>query len=471
MQQIKNLIKIIMKNFSKLLLVLLITIGYTNIQSQDNNNPWQFSFGINAVDLNADSETEFGEFFDVDENWNVSSGLSMFTLSKYLGDNLSLGLSGSVNSISKFADSYVFINETTYFAGDLMVKYSLSEALNMKKMEPFVGVGLGNTWMDSSSWMTSNASVGMNYWFSDVWGLTAQVDYKVNMSDNGRGNTVMLDEGGTMRYSVGFAVKFGGTDTDGDGIYDKHDACPEVPGLEEFNGCPDSDGDGIQDSEDTCPLLAGSLEYEGCPDSDGDGVSDNKDACPNKAGLASLDGCPDSDEDGIADSKDNCPNVAGPKANKGCPWPDSDGDSVLDKDDDCPSEAGSVANNGCPEIYPSDEALAQLVEYSRTINFAFDSAKFTDGTPPVLDSIVEILMAYPKANFSVEGHCDNKGSKKVNQKISDKRANAVVEYLTNSGIAESRLTARGFGESTPIDSNDTREGRANNRRVEIILVK
>ena len=460
-----------MKNFSKLLLVLLITISYTNIQSQDNNNPWQFSFGINAVDLNADSETEFGEFFDVDENWNVSSGLSMFTLSKYLGDNLSFGLSGSVNSISKFADGYVFINETTYFAGDLMLKYSLSEALNFQKIEPFVGVGLGNTWMDSSSWLTSNASVGMNYWFSDVWGLTAQVDYKVNMSDNGRGNTVMLDEGGTMRYSVGFAVKFGGTDTDGDGIYDKHDACPEVPGLEEFNGCPDSDGDGIQDSEDTCPLLAGSLEYEGCPDSDGDGVSDNKDACPNKSGLASLDGCPDSDEDGIADSKDNCPNVAGPRANRGCPWPDSDGDSVLDKDDDCPSEAGSVANNGCPEIYPSDEALAQLVEYSRTINFAFDSAEFTDGTPPVLDSIVEILMAYPKANFSVEGHCDSKGSKKVNQKISDKRANAVVEYLTNSGIAESRLTARGFGESTPIDTNDTREGRANNRRVEIILVK
>ena len=460
-----------MKNFSKLLLVLLITISYTNIQSQDNNNPWQFSFGINAVDLDADSNTQFGEFFDVDENWNVSSGLSMFTLSKYLGDNLSLGLSGSVNSISKFADGYEFVNDVTYFAGDLMLKYSLGEVLNMQKMEPFVGVGLGNTWMDSESWMTSNASLGMNYWFSDVWGLTAQVDYKLNMSENGRGATVMLDEGGSMRYSVGFAVKFGGTDTDGDGVYDKHDACPDVPGLEEFNGCPDSDGDGIQDSEDTCPLLAGSLEFEGCPDTDGDGVSDNEDACPNKAGLASLDGCPDSDGDGVTDSRDNCPNVAGPKENRGCPWPDSDGDSVLDKDDDCPSEAGSVANNGCPEIYPSDEALAQLVEYSRTINFAFDSAEFTDGTPPVLDAIVEILMAYPKANFSVEGHCDSNGSKKVNQKISDKRANAVVEYLSKSGIAASRLSAKGFGESMPIDTNDTRDGRANNRRVEIILVK
>ena len=201
-----------MKNFSKLLLVLLITIGYTNIQSQDNNNPWQFSFGINAVDLDVDKNTQFDEYFAVDENWNVSSGLSMFTLSKYLGDNISFGLSGSVNEISKFADGLESINNATYFAGDLMLKYSLSEALNMQKMEPFVGIGLGKTWMDSSSWMTSNASLGMNYWFSDVWGLTTQIDYKINMSENGRGNTVMLDEGETMRYSLGFTVKFGGKD-------------------------------------------------------------------------------------------------------------------------------------------------------------------------------------------------------------------------------------------------------------------
>ena len=195
-----------MKNFSKLLLALLITISYSNIQSQDNNNPWQFTFGINAVDLNAD------EFFNVDDNWNVSSGLSMFTLSKYLGDNMSLGLGGSVNKISKFADGAEFINDATYFASDLMLKYSLSEALNCEKMEPFVGVGIGKTWMDSSSWMTSNASLGMNYWFSDVWGLTAQIDYKLNMSENGRGNTLMLDEGESMRYSLGISVKFGGED-------------------------------------------------------------------------------------------------------------------------------------------------------------------------------------------------------------------------------------------------------------------
>ena len=195
-----------MKNLSKLLIAILITFSYTNTYSQDENNPWQFSFGINAVDLNAD------EFFAVDENWNVSSGLSMFTLSKYLGDNMSLGLSGSVNSISKFTDGAEFINDATYFAGDLMLKYSLAETLNCENMEPFVGLGLGKTWMDASSWMTSNASLGMNYWFSDIWGLTAQADYKLNMSENGRGNTVMLDEGETMRYSLGFTVKFGGKD-------------------------------------------------------------------------------------------------------------------------------------------------------------------------------------------------------------------------------------------------------------------
>jgi len=195
-----------MKNLSKLLIAVLITFSYTNTYSQDENNPWQFSFGINAVDLNAD------EFFAIDESWNVSSGLSMFTLSKYLGDNMSLGLSGSVNSISKFTDGDEFINDATNFAGDLILKYSLSEVLSLEKMEPFVGIGIGKTWMDSSSWMTSNASLGMNYWFSDVWGLTAQVDYKLNMSENGRGNTVMLDEGELMRYSLGFAVRFGGED-------------------------------------------------------------------------------------------------------------------------------------------------------------------------------------------------------------------------------------------------------------------
>ena len=111
-----------------------------------------------------------------------------------------------------YTGAFGHVNDVKYFAGDLMLKYSLGEALGCESMEPYVGVGLGNTWMDTSSWMTSNASLGMNYWFSDVWGLTAQVDYKINMSENGRGETSMLDEGGTMRYSIGVSMKFGGSE-------------------------------------------------------------------------------------------------------------------------------------------------------------------------------------------------------------------------------------------------------------------
>jgi outer membrane protein OmpA-like peptidoglycan-associated protein len=311
-------------------------------------------------------------------------------------------------------------------------------------------------------------SAGVNYWFNDVFGLTLMAEAKHNY-DNVGGAT-QIDEGGTMRYSAMFSVKFGGTDTDGDGIYDEHDNCPEVPGLEEFDGCPDTDSDGIQDSEDDCPMVAGLAEYNGCPDTDGDGISDNKDRCPKVAGLAKMGGCPDTDSDGIEDSKDACPSVAGPRGNRGCPWPDTDGDTVVDKDDECPEVPGTVANNGCPEG-PSEEEMAMITELSRDIQFAFGSATFTDGTPPVLDSIVSIILKYPDASFSVEGHTDSVGTKEYNQNLSERRANAVVDYLSSKEVSGDRLNGVGFGENNPIDSNVNASGRSNNRRVEILFVK
>ena len=212
------------------------------------------------------------------------------------------------------------------------------------------------------------------------------------------------------------------------------------------------------------------MEHNGCPDTDGDGLPDNEDRCPKEAGDAKLGGCPDSDGDGIADVRDNCPNEAGPRGNRGCPWPDRDGDSVVDKDDKCPDTPGTVANNGCPEG-PSDADMARITELSRGIKFAFGSATFTEGTPPVLDDIVAIILKYPKSNFSVEGHTDSIGTKGFNQGLSERRANAVVDYLSSRNISASRLSASGFGESMPIDTNINNAGRANNRRVELKFVK
>ncbi len=90
---------------------------------------------------------------------------------------------------------------------------------------------------------------------------------------------------------------------------------------------------------------------------------------------------------------------------------------------------------------------------------------------PILDAMTAIFKEYPEANFSIGGHTDSVGSAKSNQLLSERRANAVRDYLISNGIAADRLTAAGYGEEKPIDSNKTRAGRANNRRVEVNLVK
>lgn len=476
LREILNSKQKIMKKFYSLLLTTLLFFGLSNLQAQDKNNKWQFSFGVNAVDIKADNNTNFSGYFEVQDNWNVAkSPFSMFSVSRYIDNNLSFGVGASFNSISKYAAGLALPDITNdYYTVDAMLKYDLSNAFTIKllsaEFEPFVGVGPGWTWFDEQDGLTGNISLGFNYWFSEVFGLTLMSEYKQNMDNDGMNRAPLLDGGNTMRWSAMLSVKFGGTDTDGDGIYDEYDECVDTPGLEEFNGCPDTDSDGIQDSEDDCPMVAGLPEYNGCPDSDGDGVSDNKDECPEVAGLVEMAGCPDSDGDGITDGKDNCPNEAGDRGNRGCPWPDSDGDTVLDKDDDCPDEPGTVANNGCRE-FPSDEEAARLIKLSKDLSFAFESIEFTDSTPSVLNEIVSIILKYPNSKFDVQGHTDSVGTKAFNQYLSEQRAKAVMEYLISNNILADRLSATGFGEDKPIDSNVSSDGRSNNRRVEIYYIK
>ena len=207
----------------------------------------------------------------------------------------------------------------------------------------------------------------------------------------------------------------------------------------------------------------------GCPDTDGDGVADNEDACPEVFGLKEFNGCPDTDEDGITDAQDECPEVAGPKENNGCPWPDTDGDGVFDKDDECPEVAGPASNKGCPEV--KEEHIKQLNEYGKTILFNTGKSTFQEQSYAVLDNMAKVMNQFPNAKFAIEGHTDSTGSDKINDPLSNDRANAVREYLISKGISASRLSSQGFGSKNPIDDNKTAAGRANNRRTEIKLVK
>lgn len=452
-----------MKNLSRLLFAMLLMLSFSNINAQDENNPWAISLGVNAVDFYPTGEDAplgdyFDEYFNARDHWNILPSLSSLTVSKYFSNGFSFGVTGSINKIESWGDADV--SDLSYYGLDGTVKYSFAKLINSKVVDPYLGVGGGYTWVDEIGAGTLNGALGLNLWFTENIGLTLQSTYKHAFEDYLATH---------FQHYAGLTFKFGGKDTDGDGIYDKDDACPEVAGLAEFNGCPDTDGDGIEDSKDECPNEAGLAEFNGCPDTDGDGIPDNKDNCPTVAGPKELNGCPDADGDGIADKDDKCPNEAGPAANNGCPWPDRDGDGVADKDDLCPDKVGTVANQGCPEV--TEAVQKSLNAYAKTILFDTGKSSIKEQSAEVLQNIIGILKEYPNAKFNIEGHTDSVGSEALNMKLSKERASSVMNYLISNGVASNRLTHEGYGESRPIDSNKTRAGRANNRRVEINLVK
>ena len=476
-----------MKHLNKIFVAVMMVMGLSS-QAQDSNNPWAISFGANAVDTRTSAgggnnwaDRHFSQPFAVKDNWNILPSVSYLSVFRSIGDNFSFGLTGSVNKIDKYvnfrpsaanndARGMVVTNpgDLMYYGIDATVRYSFMSAINSKVIDPSLSVGGGYTFFGDSSYGTLNPGAGLTFWFTENVGLELSTRYKKSFGDREDAAGVP-DAPSHFQHSAGIVFKFGGKDTDGDGIFDKDDACPDVAGLKQFNGCPDTDGDGIQDSEDACPNEAGTAELKGCPDTDGDGIADKDDACPEVAGLAALRGCPDGDGDGVADKDDKCPTVAGPKDNAGCPYPDTDGDGVLDKDDKCPSVKGTVANQGCPEV--TEEVMKTLNNYGKVILFDSGKSTFQQGTYTVLQSITAILKEYPNSKFQIEGHCDSDGSNELNQTLSENRAHAVVNYLIENGIAEDRLKHTGFGETKPIASNKTAKGKAENRRVEISLIK
>jgi outer membrane protein OmpA-like peptidoglycan-associated protein len=256
-------------------------------------------------------------------------------------------------------------------------------------------------------------------------------------------------------------------DTDGDGIIDSHDSCVYDKGTAEFNGCPDRDNDKIIDKKDDCPNVYGLAEFNGCPDRDKDGTPDKTDLCPDVVGAKEHLGCPDTDGDGLYDNEDKCVLVAGPRENTGCPWPDKDGDGVLDKDDACPTVFGVKENRGCPKLEKKE---------LETIKYAFQNLEFETGKDiirshsfPSLNSLAALLVKKPNYGLLIEGHTDNVGTEQNNQVLSQKRAEAVRNYLVKKGVNVTYLETAGYGEMKPLTTNETKAGKQKNRRVEMTV--
>ena len=445
----------------KLAVIALFTLALVGgANAQDANNPWVVGFGINSVDIQngAFGSEEFFEDAFSASDLNILPSISRISAEKYLEKGFTVQLAGTLNKITHFSME----DDSDYLLWSVgaLVKYDLNHLFGETGwFDPYVGIGgdfVGSGQNDKSELMATGA-VGFNVWFNENLGLNFQHGLKKGFVN---------DVANHFQSTAGLVIKFGGKDTDADGVYDKFDACPEVAGLAEFKGCPDSDGDGIKDSDDACPNAAGLATMNGCPDADSDGIADKDDMCPNAKGTKANKGCPDTDGDGVVDKNDKCPTAAGPVANGGCAWPDTDGDSVLDKDDKCPNVAGIASEGGCPEII-SNEAQMGMNSFAQAILFKLESASFESGVTNELDGMLAIMNEYPQAEFAIKGFTDNSGSVSGNLKLSSTRANAVKDYLIANGIAAARLTATGFGQDSPIASNKTRAGRVQNRRVEV----
>ena len=187
----------------------------------------------------------------------------------------------------------------------------------------------------------------------------------------------------------------------------------------------------------------------------------------------------DNDGDGILDVDDLSPNVAedfdGFEDEDGAPDLDNDNDGILDVDDKCPNEAetlnGFEDEDGCPDKKPEIVFETKAPIILDGVNFASGSSELSYDTKKVLGKVVRTLNDYPEMNLEINGYTDNTGSLKFNMKISKQRAESVRNYLINQGVQADRLTANGYGPENPMTSNNTKEGRAKNRRIEFFRTK
>jgi outer membrane protein OmpA-like peptidoglycan-associated protein len=252
-------------------------------------------------------------------------------------------------------------------------------------------------------------------------------------------------------------------DSDRDGITDDDDKCvndPEdVDDFEDMDGCPevDNDADGISDKADSCPNVAEDMDQfedtDGCPDgdNDGDGVADGMDACPMDP----------EDKDGYIDDD-------------GCPELDADSDGIADVDDACPMEAetmnGEKDDDGCPDERPKVVVTSTAIEITDMIFFDLNKARIKSRSYPILDAVADVLKAHADLNVEVQGHTDSQGDEDKNLTLSQKRAEAVRDYLISKGIDAARLTAKGYGESVPEVEGDDEAAWSKNRRVEFVII-
>ncbi len=356
-------------------------------------------------------------------------------------------------------------------SGEARVKY-YSESFSIKSFvkDPFIITPGGRLNLPMGLYITIAGDLGLS---------SRKAEYRNSWNRGGYSYATSPVPKYGFQVDIGWTGIIKPPDSDGDGLIDKKDACPDKAedkdGFKDDDGCPDldNDADGIADANDKCP--DDKATCDGCPvyDTDNDGILDDKDKCPKKAedmdNFEDEDGCPelDNDGDGVPDDRDGCPDKAEDidsfEDENGCPDPDNDGDGIPDETDKCPNRRGVAEAEGCPKTKEIKRGKLVL----SGVNFQSGKAILTPNSYRILDQVYESLAEWTEVRLEIQGYTDSQGGYESNRRLSQRRAESVMNYMIDKGISIDRLKAIGFGEDNPIADNTTARGRAKNRRVEL----
>jgi type IX secretion system PorP/SprF family membrane protein len=414
----------------------------------DNNQITLEDDGVLDPIINGGVDKVLGNSFTASAYYFNSDYFVGLSVPNIIGSSLDISENNSNNKL----ENHYYLNGGINF--DLKNKYKVKPSVLIKKIgaTPVQFDVNMRTIYDDFIWG------GVTYRTGDAVALLMGLNYtnyNFAYSYDITTSSIRIPSAGSHGLLFTYKFKSKRNDKDKDGIYDEEDDCPRIPGLLALKGCPDKDKDGIKDSEDECPEEFGLKINNGCPDKDSDGVVDKKDECPELPGLPKFKGCPDTDGDGLQDAYDDCPTERGPIQNHGCPKGASNTDTVYITVTDT--------------VYITINNDTDLKKVFKDVKFESDKYILTYSSILVLSEVSNYLDE-KALNIHITGHTDSQAPDEYNMELSENRVKAVQNYLVSKGISKSRIKIDWKGETEPIATNNTEEGRENNRRVELLIL-
>ena len=380
--------------------------------------PWHVSLGLGRIDFEGDEEVDDSNGINLKLGYSYNPRWSFETDLLWLPDVAAREFPEDQAQRQPLTDDTWAVR----LGLDLLLHLRTIEDLHW---DPYVSAGLGFVYygdelLDGNTEEQLVGGGGLFYHFNDEWAVRGDIRAVLAGSDSEL--NVIYTVSGNWRWGThvpsAYTVSGGEIDSDGDGLTDDYEL---QIGTDPFN--PDTDGDGLSDGEEVLRYKTDPLN----PDSDYDGLKDGAEVFTYKTNP--LD--PDTDDGGVYDGHE-------------------------------------VIEDGTNPLDPSDD----LQLFRLNIEFDYDKSVLRSQYYSDLDKVIKVLQRDAGATAKIEGHADRrpKSKRKYNQRLSERRAKAVMDYIiTEGGIDPSRLSFRGYGFDVPIASNDTEANMQKNRRTEIYI--